>query len=475
VVRTVATYRDRLLVVLQVCIEIQAKKGVIRVKDVAERLDITERVTRDYLNDLETLGFLKYEGAGAYRVIKESVHEIARALEKDTLLTLSMDELIPKSTLDVAEEFGITKKVSRILQKLGVHVSKAKEIRELLLTTSPKELNVSDIIKGEKIIQDKESCKPLYLHNVSIGGEASDYLLSNYVISDLFPLSISYIAACAVYSSYEWDMLSKSQIFLRPRIEQYAEKEPYQENELFYELSTEYPELLIFGRKIASRLLKELQRYNACIDLLNNTDAWILFTKGSLIPHGFILAKECRRLARIHDKISNSFRTLLNIASKKDALIVGVTSSPRDMRFFNILEDKLKLRGATVNDYIFLKAILKDGDFTSPMLVERERGKDIENYYEFYLNAKGEIIKFEFITNKDPIEVQRKILSTALPLITPSPFKKKKTEYNLSVIFEAKLRCDTFINVIKRHVEVALRHACVKFIEQIKDYARGRL
>ncbi|MCD6509758.1 MAG: hypothetical protein J7L11_05140 [Thermoprotei archaeon] len=467
-VKTIATYRDRLTTVLQVCIEVQVEKGFIRVRDVAERLGITERATRDYLNDLEGLGFLKYEGSGLYKLVRDSISELAEMIKESPIFTLSVDEFIPLTTLDMAKRTGIERKISKIFERLGFHISKAREIRESLLKSSPSELGVSDVIKGDRIIHDKSYYALLYLHNISIGGETSEYLLSNYLLKNLFPLSISYIAACAVYSSYEWNMLAKSQIFLRPRIEQYAEREPYEENELFYELSTEYPELLIFGRKIASRLLKEIQRYSACADLLENTDAKILFTKGSLIPHGFILARDCKRLAHLHDKVTRAFKALLQRASKNDTLIVGVSTSPRDMRFFKAIEDKLDLKGARTNDYVFLKMVLEDGDVTAPILVEKERGKEIKNYYEFYANIKGEVIKFEFITNEDPVETQKAILPIISSLITPSPFKKEKEPYGLNVIFEAKMKCRTYIQWIKRQVESAINYACIRLIDQMK-------
>ncbi len=118
-VKTIATYRDRLTTVLEVCIEVQAIKGWIRVKDVADRLKITERAARDYLSDLEDLGFLKYEGAGLYKLVNDSISELAEVLERYPLLSLSVDEYIPVSTLEMARRAGVEGKVLRVFKKLG--------------------------------------------------------------------------------------------------------------------------------------------------------------------------------------------------------------------------------------------------------------------------------------------------------------------------------------------------------------------
>ncbi len=469
-VKTIATYRDRLTTVLEVCIEVQAIKGWIRVKDVADRLKITERAARDYLSDLEDLGFLKYEGAGLYKLVNDSISELAEVLERYPLLSLSVDEYIPVSTLEMARRAGVEGKVLRVFKKLGVHIARSKELRERLLKLSPDELGVSDVLKGDKIIYDKSCYKPVYLHNVSLGGEALEYCIKHYLIRKLIPLTISYIVSCALQSYYEWNMVQKSQSFLRPRLQEFAGKEPYQEDEPFYELSTEYPELLMFGRKLATRLLSQIQRYRACIDLMKSTDVRIIFTRGTLFPHGFVLAKECRVLYALHNKMREYFDKMMKIAHEKDILIVGVSDLPRDMRFFRIIEDKLKLQVPHVNDYVFLKLVLEEGDITTPLLVEKEKGKKLENWYEFYMNARGDILKFEYITKEDPLEVQRKIASLASSLVYPSPLRRDRGRHNLSILIEARMKAHDYLNTLRDLTHAALRAASISLSELIDKH-----
>ena len=470
-VRTIATYRDRLTIVLQVCVELQAERGYVRVRDVAERLGISERAARDYLADLYDLGLLRYEGGGLYRVTRHSVGEIVKILESDPVLSFSLEGLIPSSTFEAVKKAGVVKKVSRVLKKLGMYVSKAREIRELLMASEPSELGLSGIIKGDRILYDQSWYEPAFLHGIEIGGEASAYKLANYVIRDIVPLSVSYVASCALYTSYEWNMIRKSEYFLRPKIQPYSGSEPYDED-LFHELATEYPELLIFGRRLASRLLKEIQRYRACLDLIEQTDVDIIFTKGSLIPHGFILTKECKTLNRLQVRVKTLFQELMRRATAEEVIVVGVTEDPRDMRLTAILEDVIKLGNSRVSDYAFLRMVMHDGDVTAPMLIEHERGKEIENCYEFYLCAHNDILKFEYVCHKDPVESQRRILEIASSLISPSPFANEK-EHNISVIFEARMRCRNYIAFIKKMIEAALRIACVSFVENLERKLGG--
>ncbi|MGQ9721239.1 MAG: hypothetical protein ACUVXA_07960 [Candidatus Jordarchaeum sp.] len=78
--RTGLTYRARLTLVLNACLEIFTEQGVVNVASLADRVDLTERAVKDYLDDLSNLDVLTYEGAGKYRGNTSRIDDVTSEL-----------------------------------------------------------------------------------------------------------------------------------------------------------------------------------------------------------------------------------------------------------------------------------------------------------------------------------------------------------------------------------------------------------
>jgi len=83
--------------------------------------------------------------------------------------------------------------------------------------------------------------------------------------------------------------------------------------------------------------------------------------------------------------------------------------------------------------------------------VERERGRRVEGWYEFYWKVGERVVKIEYVAAGDPLEAQERLLR----LLTP----------NLQVdgrpvgVSEAAIELDRHLQWVKRTFELALKVA----------------
>ena len=459
--KTPAVYQNRLSFVLNICLKISAQKGFITASDLANELKVTVRAAREYLSDFTRLGMMYYDGGGRYIINKEMILPILHKVEAING-QLRIDDFIPQIFSYAAKNNAFFKKAFRVLEKVGYTVTHVENIRRLLISKNVPD-NLKDIVMGDKLLYDKSyyEFELKGLANCKVVGEYSSYRLKNYLVADVLPLTVAYIASCACIIEFDvTEQPVSSKIIRRPSIKPFKNNEPYREEELLYELSVEYPELLMLGRKIAARFLKEQYRYKNLLEALNEENIALIVTHGTLKPHGFIISKRCDVLNRLLTEFEKLFKDFLSNVMKKGIIFVSIYEEPRDHRFFNLVRNFLGLKMQAMSDYAFLSSIMRDGDITSPIKVVKERGKEEENWYEFYLKRGEYLYKLEFITNEDPIKVQKKILS----LMYPS-FMISQGVPSLPMLIEAERACQLHLNWLEKNFELALRVAAKNFYE----------
>jgi len=455
--KTPAIYRGRLSQILSLCIQISAKKNFVTPLDIANELRITVRAAREYLSDLVRMGLMHYQGGGTYVLNREAIYPIIHKLEAVNDTQLTIDDFIPEILFNISRNGAFFKKAFRVLEKIGYSLTNADNIRNSLLKPGLAR-EYEDFFVGGRVLYTKSyyELESKGIVECKAVGEYSGYRLKNYLIANIIPLTVAYIASCAYIG--EFDISSQpisSKIKKKPEIKYFRGKEPFKEEELLYELSVEYPELLLLGRKIAARFLKEYYRYTNCLEVINEEDdITIMVTHGSLKPHGFILATKCDTLKYLINQFESTFEKFMKEVHKRDITFVAVYESPRDHRFFEIVKEILNLKIPSMSDYAFLHTIMRDGDITAPMRVPRERGKNIEHWYEFYLKRGDYIYKFEFLTKNDPLEIQKNILT----LVYPS-FMISSHGPSLPMLIEAERACQYYIGWLENNFELALRYA----------------
>lgn len=453
--KTPAIYRGRLSQILSLCIKISIKKNFITPQDIAEELRITVRAAREYLSDLVRIGLMYYQGGGTYVLNRKAIYPIIHKLEAIDYSQLTIDNFIPEILSNASKNGIFFKKAFRVLEKIGYSLTNADKIRNSLLEPGLTK-GYEDFFIGNQILYTKSyyELETRGIVECKAVGEYSSYRLKNYLVANTIPLTVAYVASCAYIG--EFDISSQpisSRIKKKPEIKYFHEKEPFKEGELLYELSIEYPELLLLGRKIAARFLKEYYRYMNCLEVLDEEkNIEVMVTHGSLKPHGFILATKCDVLKQLIGQFESVFKKFMDKVYENDIIFVAVYESPRDYRFFKAVKDILNLKIPSMSDYAFLHTIMRDGDVTAPMRVPRERGKRVEHWYEFYLKRGDYVYKFEFLTKSNPLKIQKKILTLTYPSFMISNHKP-----SLPMIIEAERACQYYIGWLEKNFELALK------------------
>ena len=398
------------------------------------------------------MGLAFYEGGGRYVLNSEALAPVLSRAEALNGGELRVDDFLPDVLARASRDDAFLRKALKILDKLGATVSGRLELRDRLLRTEPP--GGSPFV-GDRLLVPKSSYAQELrgLASSKALGESSGYHLSNYLAGGCVPLTVAYVASCALVAAFdELGDLVESRARKKPSVRKFSGQEPFGEDEPLYELSVEYPELLMLGRKMASRLLKEYYRFRNCAEVLEEEEGLaIAVTRGSLLPHGFVLARECDVLRRLMRSVREAFDEAVKRSSEKGVVLVGISKSPRDYRFFGAVKELLGLRMPPMSDYAFLHSVMRDGDATAPMSLPRERGRVVENWYEFYVRRGPYLYKLEYVTDRDPVEVQREILTLLYPAFLVGG--------SLPMVAEAERYCRTYLARIKQRFESALRAA----------------
>jgi hypothetical protein len=478
--RTGSTYRARLTLILNACLEIFSERGVVDVASLADRVDLTERAVKDYLDDLSNLDILTYEGAGRYRVNTSRVDDVAGELLFEPKSSVLVEDFVGQDFAAQAEV--VSDKVRRLLEKLDFPKILGGEVRERLCGVRVEDSGFADCLLGETLVLPKFA-GDLFLDNVFVCGSASAHRLEHWALLDFSLLSVVALSSGAYLGFFDKNFLDQGKSLSRyfPDLHSYRGLEPFVEGEPFFEMSTDFPELLEAGRSIAARYLREIQHYRLAIEMIEEFgDRFqVFFRLGSLAPHGFMVYS--RELVRLRDRCHELYYSFLEAAGKRGVVPVGVVPISMDNFFFKIVRGVLKRDLGSTNDLNFLSMVLRDGDSTCLIRRGREKGKPpTEDIYEFYVMKKPFVTKYEFVS-KNPLEDQKRIADLAYSL-SSIPLKAR-FEGGPSVVSSAKNVAMVNLEQLMRAVKGSIKTGIMglwdelqrtRDLKRLKDAARRK-
>ncbi|MHA1470991.1 MAG: hypothetical protein ACTSSP_10605 [Candidatus Asgardarchaeia archaeon] len=464
--RTSSTIRVRLTALLNIILEIQQRKGHVTPKELTEKTSLTDRSIRDYLKILTTLGVLEYEGSGRYSVNQRRLYQVMmnNVLEPTPMITLE-DFIDPVRVAELAHLGSINEKIKSILKRVDMDYLLSGKLRdELRNLRIDSELERWGFV-GDKFILERRA-RDLFLDNVWFSGSASAYTLGNYRYRDIMTMSIVFLSAANYVGYFSRNVLDRdrSKSIIRPYLRTYKGKEPFLPGDPFYEMTSDFPELLESGRKIAARYLVEYQHLSADYEAIKEYgDKFrILFRNGSLVPHGFIVYS--RHLMELRDRVHTLFKRLLELSRKKDVLLVGVSVVPHDNYIIRILNTVKRMKIGETSDLNLMLGILYDGEATCPVKRKTERGRPpISNWYEFYIKRHNFVLKVEMITDS-PLEDQERVLDTLYSLSLPAPDRSVLS--GPSIAGTAQILAKNNLMFLKRNIEMAIHGALRSYIEE---------
>ena len=483
--RVTSKFRERLNSVLRTCLRLAESRGSFTVGDVALELGISERAAREYLEDLRVLGYLEYVGGGAYELRLSEASRLLKALEEDPLASATVDLMVPADkVLSVMSNRRVFDKVRKLLERIGGWPGDLAEVRDRILKVHPSDVGLDGVVAGDKLILTSRDYVPIFLHDIVIGGVSTCELKIDYVFRNLFPLSVVFIAAAGEGMKYMMGDYEISWHVWRPRLERFQGSEPFDEDEPFYELASEMPELLEAGRRIAARLLTESTKIKVCDDLINKISKvkskyyWV-FMDGTLKLHGFVLGNMSRRLKALWEEVNSQFENLARKAMEHDIRLVGVVSKPYGSTMSKAIADYLNLKGYHASDFHFFSLVLQEGDATAPIRVPEERGKEEPSdaaWYELYWKPKEgyTVLKLEFLVrnDEDALTVGKKVLEVASSLVRV-PLEKGRSSPELLPLIEVYRRARDHVMRIKEFFELGLSAADRAITEYIKKSISG--
>ncbi len=464
--RTGSTYRARLTMILHACMELHAEEGEVNVAKLAGKVDLTERAVKDYLDDLLSLNVLSYEGAGRYKLNERFVGEVADELLFEPRSTIFIEDFEGRQAHLLAAE-PVSRKVQRVLRKLDFPLISGEEVRGRLVNTRIEGHVFPVRLLGETLVLPKFA-EEVLLDNVYVAGSAPAHMVRNFALYDFTILTIVCLSVGGFIGFFERGILNPDKSVRRriPELHSFKGMEPFEEGDPFFELSTDFPELLQAGRSIAARYLREIQHYRMSIALLKEYgDRFdVYFRLGALVPHGFLVAS--KSLVKLKDECNRLFYEMVKVANERDITLVGVSPISMDNIFFRACRPVLGEGAGKTNDLNFLSMVLKDGDSTC--LIERgeEKGKPpVRDVYEFYLMRRGFVTKYEFIS-KDPLKDHKRVANVAYTL-TAAPLRER-VETGPSVVSVARQEATNNLTNLVMSVEAGLKAGFLSMLERVQ-------
>jgi len=385
-------------------LEIETRYGYIDAKTLAEQAGLTDRAVRDYLNDLLNLGVLSYIGGGRYRVNKEVVEGVLRTYHIEPSIQLKIDDFItPSFVQNILRTRELENKVRRVLRKLNLELVFSGSLRDKIRGLRIGSGEYGPLI-GDRIILDGVS-RDIVLDDVWVPGSFSAKHISHYGLGYYAMLSIVYLSAGAYIGYFEKNFLNDHRSIKRvvPELISFSERQPFIPGDPFYEISTDFPELLDAGRRLAARLLKEILHYHLDIRMLEEYgDLFDVYLRsGTLVPHGFFV--QAKKLVQLKDECHQLFYKLIDLGKKKGVIVAGITPFSVDNILLKTVEEILDTKIADTTDLNFLMSVMEDKDTTCLIKRGREKGKPpIDNYYEFYMKWREYVVRIDFVSHEDP-------------------------------------------------------------------------
>lgn len=464
--KTGSTLRVRLSLLINMSLDIQQRKGYITPKDLSEKSGLTDRAIRDYIHYLTTLGVLDYVGGGKYTINEAQLKQALQMswLDPRPLITLE-DFVDPVRVVELAQRGAIDEKVRKVLERMKLDYIISGRLREQLRKLKIDDELASYGFEGDYFILRRRA-KDLFLDNIWVAGTAASYSLEHFRYRDFLIMSIVFLSAGGYLGYFRHNILDQETSIktARPRLETYKSKEPFLPGDPFYEMTSDFPELLESGRKIAARYLMEYQHLSLDYEMIrDHSDKFnVLFRHGSLVPHGFIVGT--KHLIQLRDKVHKLFKNLIYLAEQKKVKLIGISFTPHDNYLIQILNKTKKLRIGETSDLNLLFGILEDGEVTCPVKRRTEKGRPIvRNWYEFYMKKGNFAMKVEMLSD-DPLKDQEKIMDLIYSLSVPSP--GRMIIAGPSVVGVAQMSALENLAQLKRTITMSIKYAFEKYFEE---------
>ena len=466
--RTGSTYRARLVFLINTCTNLFLEEGEVNVKSLAERADLSERLIRDYIDDLTVLGVLSYKGHGKYDVDLEHVEATINAQDIEPY-QLQLSEFFSPAYVSILKTKPVADKVRKVLEKANFAYEYAEDFYPKLSNSAPP----LDNLIGEKIILKKRA-KNVMLDDIYLPGSSAIREKKDSSFYDFAFFTITYICAVSYIGYFEKNMLihNKSEVIEYPRTETFTGKDPFTADEPFYELVTDFPELLSAGRSIAARFLEKIQHYKADLETL---DQWgdnleFLIHDGSLFPHGIFV--QSRKLVEVWNSMHKLFSRMKQESEKRNIFWIGVVRKPQDNIFTKSLQTTLLPDLRDSGDFYLFYNLLRDRDLTCLVKRRKEKGRpDIENLYEFYLKRDPHVIRVEFLSLDDPLAEQEKIANYVYTLFVP---EKRGSIHGPSSMVVAQDLSRKLVTSISKIVDSSFRVGYQEYISQLRNLSQKK-
>ncbi len=466
--RTGSTYKARLMFLINTCTNLFLEEGEVNVKSLAERADLSERLIRDYIDDLTVLGVLSYKGHGTYDVDLEFV-ESAINVQDIEPYQLQLTKFFSPAYISILKTKPVADKVRKVIEKANFAYEYAEDFYPLLSNSAPP---FDDLI-GETIIMQKMA-KNVMLDNIYVPGSSAIRKKNDITLYDFAFFTITYLSSVSYIGYFEKNMLihNKSEVIEYPRTETFSGNDPFTADEPFYELVSEFPELLSAGRSIAARFLEKIQHYKADLETI---DQWgdeleILFHNGSLFPHGIFV--QSRKLMELRNSAYKLFLKIQQESEKKNILWVGVVREPQDNIFTKSIKAALLPNLKDSGDFYLFHNLLRDRDLTCLVKRRKEKGRpDIDNLYEFYLKRDPHVIRLEFLSLDDPVTEQEKIANYAYTLFVP---EMQGSIYGPSSMVIAQDLSRKLVTSISKIVDSSFRLGYKEYISQMGELSQEK-
>ena len=476
-----STYEARLEVLVNVCYRLSLEQGYVDPNDLAEELNLSSRMIRNYINDLLTLNVLQYRGENKFafnlRIADEpSIYDRSSIVPKPILERI----LNKRSSLAIQEPDEVQTKIEKIFNKmervLRFPEDLGNKVRQLDLSSVDNKLLHKyriDSLRGNRLVEPIVDYT-IDLDNLIMIGSSATQKMEMLNVNDFALMTISFLASSSVAMVFQKNKRDEREThaITRPQIEKFIGKEPFQRVDPFYDMYYDFPELLMAGRSIASRFLSELLHVQTILDLLNSE--WferrkedylvpIIFKKGVLSPHGFIV--QGKTLSDLQKRAVKAFYELIEKVRKEKILLAGVSIHPRDDVFFKMSKDLLDTDIGQMNDINFFKQIMANQDVTCLVERTKERGKPkLRSVYEFYTKEKENVAKVEFYSVKDPLHERETILRYLRPTFTIHPTKKMIAGSN--VTNQADIYADEKLKTLSRQITHAIQYGFAKVFDE---------
>lgn len=473
--RTGSTIRARLSMLINIIVELQAKEGFISTRELAERTSLTDRAIRDYLDMLSTLNVLKYIGAGKYKLNRAQFDAVFTSTVMEPRFQYTLEDFMTSDQiLKLAKIAPLESKVRRILERINLEYLISDRLRADL-----QKIKIDDDLRMEGLVGDRliirKAAKEVIFDDQWFAGTCGAYDLKNFRVFTWAVFTVVYLSAGGYLGYYRMNLLdqNRSKLFHKPDFETYRGKDPFLPGDPFYELTTDFPELLMAGRNIAARYLMELLHYGQDYELIKeHGDKFnLLLRHGTILPHGFIV--KSKSLMELRDRTNEMFFKVMGEAKKRGITVVGVSIDPHDNLLIRILGKVKGIKIGETSDMNLMYGVLNDGDATCLIRRPTERGRPtVDNWYEFYLRQKDTVLKFEMLSD-NPEDDQKRLLDILYSLSVPTPLKGVVS--GPGIVQGAHYLALQNLTYLKRTITMSLNAGFQTFMESLQKEKEERM